>query len=101
GAHGELCGMMAIKAALAARGEARSIVLVPDSAHGTNPASAALLGYRVEAVSARADGTVDPSELDKHLSADVAALMLTNPNTCGLFEGDIVQLAAAIHGAGG
>ena len=60
GAHGELCGMMAIKAALEARGEQRSVVLVPESAHGTNPATAALLGYRVEAVPARADGTVDP-----------------------------------------
>src|SRR5712691_4403129 len=85
GAHGELCGMMAIKAALAARGDQRSVVLVPDSAHGTNPATAALLGYRVEPVAARADGTVDPAEVEKHLSADVAAMMLTNPNTCGLF----------------
>ena len=63
GAHGELSGMMAIKAALAARGERRSVVLVPDSAHGTNPATAALLGYRVEPVPARRDGTVDPAEV--------------------------------------
>ena len=90
GAHGELCGMMAIKAALAARGEARSIVLVPESAHGTNPATAALLGYRVETIPARDDGTVDPEEVKKHLSKDVAAIMLTNPNTCGLFERDVV-----------
>src|SRR6266540_806034 len=83
GAHGELCGLMAIKAALAARSDARSIVLVPESAHGTNPASAALLGYRVETVPARSDGTVDPVEVEKHVSAEVAALMLTNPNTCG------------------
>src|SRR6266508_2992205 len=74
GAHGELCGLMAIKAALAARSDARSIVLVPESAHGTNPASAALLGYRVEAVPARSDGTVDPVEVEKHVSAEVAAL---------------------------
>ena len=100
GAHGELCGMMAIKAALAARGEQRSIVLVPDSAHGTNPATAALLGYRVEAVPARADGTVDPEEVKKHLSSDVAAIMLTNPNTCGLFERDVVAIADAVHAAG-
>ncbi len=93
GAHGELCGMMAIKAALAARGEQRSIVLVPDSAHGTNPATAALLGYRVEAVPARPDGTVDPEEVKKHLSPEVAAIMLTNPNTCGLFERDVVAIA--------
>jgi len=100
GAHGELAGMMAIKAALAARGERRSVVLVPESAHGTNPATAALLGYRVAAVPARADGSVDPAEVEKHLSADVAALMLTNPNTCGLFERDVVAIAEAVHRVG-
>jgi glycine dehydrogenase subunit 2 len=100
GAHGELCGMMAIKAALAARGETRSVVLVPESAHGTNPATAALLGYRVETIPARPDGTVDPEEVRKHLSADVAAIMLTNPNTCGLFERDVVAIADAVHAAG-
>ena len=100
GAHGELCGMMAIKAALEARGEKRSIVLVPESAHGTNPATAALLGYRVETVPARADGTVDPEEVKKQLSPDVAAIMLTNPNTCGLFERDVVAIAEAVHAAG-
>jgi len=100
GAHGELCGLMAIKAALAARGEARSIVLVPESAHGTNPATAALLGYRVETVPARADGTVDPEDVRKRLSLHVAAIMLTNPNTCGLFERDVVAIAEAVHAAG-
>jgi len=100
GAHGELCGMMAIKAALAARGEKRSLVLVPESAHGTNPATAALLGYRIEAVPARADGTVDPAEVKKHLSPEVAAIMLTNPNTCGLFERDVLAIAQAVHAAG-
>ena len=100
GAHGELCGMMAIKAALAARGEQRSVVLVPESAHGTNPATAALLGYRVETIPARADGTVDPAEVKKHLSQDVAAIMLTNPNTCGLFEREVVAIAEAVHGVG-
>jgi glycine dehydrogenase subunit 2 len=100
GAHGELAGMMTIKAALTARGEKRSVVLVPESAHGTNPATAALLGYRVEPVPARADGTVDPAEVEKHLNPDVAAIMLTNPNTCGLFERDIAAIAEAVHGAG-
>ncbi len=100
GAHGELCGMMTIKAALAARGEKRSVVLVPESAHGTNPATAALLGYTVVAVPARADGTVDPAEVTKRLSPEVAAIMLTNPNTCGLFERDIVAIAEAVHLAG-
>src|SRR5215813_13025995 len=100
GAHGELCGMMAIKAALAARGEKRSIVLVPESAHGTNPATAALLGYRVLSVPARADGTVDAEEVKRHLSPEVAAIMLTNPNTCGLFERDVVAIAEAVHAVG-
>src|SRR4051812_49258823 len=101
GAHGELCGMMAIKAALASRGEKRSVVLVPESAHGTNPATAALLGYRVETVPARRDGTVDPQEVKKHLSPEVAAIMLTNPNTCGLFERDVMAIAEAVHAVGG
>ena len=100
GAHGELCGMMAIKAALDARGDKRSIVLVPESAHGTNPATAALLGYRVVDVPARADGTVDPEEVKKLLSPEVAAIMLTNPNTCGLFERDVVAIADAVHAVG-
>src|SRR5437763_1636029 len=101
GAHGELCGIMAIEAALASRGDKRSVVLVPESAHGTNPATAALLGYRVEAVPARPDGTVDPEEVKKHLSPAVAAIMLTNPNTCGLFERDVVAIAEAVHAVGG
>src|SRR5262244_1966742 len=100
GAHGELCGMMAIKAALTARGEKRSIVLVPESAHGTNPATAALLGYRVESVPARTDGTVDPEEVKRHLSPEVAAIMLTNPNTCGLFERGVLAIAQAVHAVG-
>jgi glycine dehydrogenase subunit 2 len=100
GAHGELAGMMAIKAAIEARGEKRSTVLVPESAHGTNPATAALIGYRVVSVPARADGTVDPAEVRARLNSDVAAIMLTNPNTCGLFERDVVEIAAAVHEAG-
>jgi glycine dehydrogenase subunit 2 len=100
GAHGELCGMMAIKAALAARGETRATVLVPESAHGTNPATAALLGYKVVAVPADADGTVRPAAVRERVDGDVAAIMLTNPNTCGLFERDIVAIAEAVHAAG-
>lgn len=101
GAHGELCGMMAIKAALAARGEGhRSTVLVPNSAHGTNPATAALIGFHVASVPARPDGTLDPRDVADHLNADVAAIMLTNPNTCGLFERDVVRIAEAVHEAG-
>ena len=100
GAHGELCGMMAIKAALEARGDKRRTVLVPESAHGTNPATAALLGYGVVNVPARADGTVDSEAVRERLSPDVAAIMLTNPNTCGLFERDVAAIAEAVHAAG-
>ena len=102
GAHGELCGMMAIKAALEARGEGdtRNVVLVPESAHGTNPATAALLGYSVKAIPARKDGTVDPADVKALLDDTVAGIMLTNPNTCGLFERDIIAIADAVHAAG-
>jgi glycine dehydrogenase subunit 2 len=102
GAHGELCGMMAIKAAIAARGEetTRRVVLVPDSAHGTNPASAALVGFSVRAVPADPDGVVNAETVRAALGPDVAAIMLTNPNTCGLFERDIVAIADALHEAG-
>jgi glycine dehydrogenase subunit 2 len=103
GAHGELCGMMAIKAAIIARGEeaTRRIVLVPDSAHGTNPATAALLGFEVKSVPADADGDVHLDAAKALIGPDVAAIMLTNPNTCGLFERDIVEIARAVHEAGG
>lgn len=102
GAHGEFCGMAAIKAALAARGEAhRTRVLVPESAHGTNPATAAALGFTVDAIPANAEGRVDLAAFHAKLGDDVAALMLTNPNTCGLFERDIVTIADAVHQAGG
>jgi len=100
GAHGELCGMMAIKAALAARGEARPVVLVPASAHGTNPATAAELGFTVETIPAAADGTVAAAEVERRLSPRVAAIMLTNPNTCGLFEREVGGIVAAVHAAG-
>src|SRR5687768_16838315 len=104
GAHGELCGMMAIKAALSARGETRSVVLVPVSAHGTNPATAALLGYSVVDVPARDDGTVHLEEVRKLLAeheGQVAAIMLTNPNTCGIFEPEVFEIAETVHAAGG
>jgi glycine cleavage system P protein (glycine dehydrogenase) subunit 2 len=100
GAHGELCGMMAIRAALEARGDTRARVLVPESAHGTNPATAAACGYAVEPIPANARGRVDLAALRGKLGGDVAALMLTNPNTCGLFEDEILEIAAAVHAAG-
>ncbi len=100
GAHGELCGMMIIRAALEARGDPRVRVLVPESAHGTNPTTAAACGYQVDAVPADARGRVDRAALEGKLGPDVAALMLTNPNTCGLFENEIIEIAAAVHRAG-
>jgi glycine dehydrogenase subunit 2 len=100
GAHGELCGIMAVRAALDARGEWRSRVLVPESAHGTNPATAAACGYAVDAVPANARGRVDLAALKAKLGPDVAALMLTNPNTCGLFEDEILDIADAVHAVG-
>lgn len=100
GAHGELCGLMAIRAALQARGDARQVVLCPESAHGTNPATAAFCGYKVEDIPANARGRVDVAALKARLGPDVAAIMLTNPNTCGLFEPDIIEIADAVHAAG-
>ena len=101
GAHGELCGLMAIRAALTERGEPREVVLVPESAHGTNPATAAICGYRTEAIPANDRGRVDLAALKAQLGGQVAAIMITNPNTCGLFEDEILQIADLIHGAGG
>jgi len=100
GAHGELAGIMTIRAALEARGDARRKILVPESAHGTNPASAAACGYAVESIPANARGRVDLAALEAKLDHDVAAIMITNPNTCGLFEPEMIEIAAAIHAAG-
>ena len=83
GAHGELCGLLCIRAALEARGDAREVILVPESAHGTNPATAAFAGYRVENIPATPDGRVDVAALKSRLGPDVAGVMITNPNTCG------------------
>ncbi len=102
GAHGELCGMMAIRAAHEARGEGhRKRVLLPESAHGTNPATAAGVGYLVDPIPANERGRVDLAAFKSKLDADVAGIMITNPNTCGLFENDILEIADAIHAAGG
>ena len=101
GAHGELCGVLCIRAALEARGDAREVILVPESAHGTNPATAAFAGYRVEDIPATADGRVDLEALKARLGPDVAGVMITNPNTCGLFERDMKAISDAVHEAGG
>jgi glycine dehydrogenase subunit 2 len=100
GAHGELAGIMTIRAALEARGDVRKKILVPESAHGTNPATAASCGYAVESIPANARGRVDLAALKAKLDRDVAAIMITNPNTCGLFEPEMIEIAAAIHDAG-
>jgi glycine dehydrogenase subunit 2 len=101
GAHGELCGMLTIRAALEARGERRPRVLVPESAHGTNPATAAACGFTVDPVPGDARGRVDLAAFEAKLGPDVAAVMVTNPNTCGLFENDIRRIADLVHAAGG
>lgn len=102
GAHGELLGMIMIKAHLAKIGQShRNEVIIPDSAHGTNPASAAMCGFKVVEIPSNATGTVDLDALKKVLSSKTAAIMLTNPNTVGLFEKDILQITQAVHEAGG
>jgi glycine dehydrogenase subunit 2 len=101
GAHGELCGILAIRAALEARGDARSVILCPESAHGTNPATAAFAGYAVENIPATSEGRVDLAALIARLGPDVAGVMITNPNTCGLFERDLKTISDAVHAAGG
>ncbi|WP_213980501.1 aminomethyl-transferring glycine dehydrogenase subunit GcvPB [Sphingomonas sp. dw_22] len=102
GAHGELCGVLAIRAALEAKGEGqRKILLVPISAHGTNPASAAFAGFSVEDIPATEDGRVDLEALKARLGPDIAGVMITNPNTCGLFERDMKAISDAVHAAGG
>jgi glycine dehydrogenase subunit 2 len=97
GAHGELTGILLIKKYHESRGSKRHKLLVVDSAHGTNPASAALAGYHIISVKGNADGRTDLDDLAQKLDGDVAALMLTNPNTIGLFEKDIVRIAEMVH----
>lgn len=101
GAHGEFSGILMIKAYHEARGEHRTKVLVPDSAHGTNPASAAMAGYEIVTIPSTEEGLVDLAALKEALSNDVAAFMLTNPNTVGLFEPNIKEIAKLIHEVGG
>lgn len=102
GAHGELTGMMIIKAYHEKRGDTkRTKIIVPDSAHGTNPASAVMAGFDVVEVKSNKDGLVDIESLKSVLSDEIAGLMLTNPNTLGLFEKDIKQIAELIHNCGG
>ncbi|MBO7120283.1 MAG: aminomethyl-transferring glycine dehydrogenase subunit GcvPB [Bacteroidaceae bacterium] len=104
GAHGELTGLMVIRAYHESRGDVRTKVLIPDSAHGTNPASAAVCGLEVVEVKSLADGTVDVEHLRQLLSemgSEVAAMMMTNPNTLGIFEPRVLEITKMIHEAGG
>ncbi len=100
GAHGELTALLMIRAYFADRGESRTRVIVPDSAHGTNPASASMCGYEVVQVKSDARGNIDPQALRQAADERVAALMLTNPNTLGLFEEHITEVEEIIHGCG-
>jgi glycine dehydrogenase subunit 2 len=101
GAHGELTGVMIIKKSFEKKGEKRSQILIPDAAHGTNPASGALCGYQVVTVRSNGEGGVDIDHLRELMTEDVAGLMLTNPNTLGLFERNIEQVAEIVHSRGG
>ncbi|KAF2958067.1 glycine dehydrogenase [Thermotoga sp. Ku-13t] len=101
GAHGELTGMLIVRAYHLSRNDTkRTIALIPDSAHGTNPASAAMAGFEVVELKSTKEGLLDVEELKKHLNDRVAVLMLTNPNTLGLFEKDILEIAKLVHEAG-
>jgi glycine dehydrogenase subunit 2 len=101
GAHGELTGILMIRKALEARGEKREVVLAPDSAHGTNPATATFAGYSAKEIPSANDGTVDLDALDRMMDDTVAALMLTVPNTLGVFEHHILEIAELVHSRGG
>jgi len=101
GAQGELTGILMIRACLADRGNPRRVILIPDSAHGTNPASVTISGYEVKNLKSNSRGCVDMDELDRAMTEDVAGLMLTNPNTLGVFEEQIQEIARRVHSKGG
>jgi glycine dehydrogenase subunit 2 len=101
GAHGEMTGILLLHAYLKTKGNPRKKILIPDSAHGTNPATAAICGYSVENLKSNSRGMVDISALDSQMNEDVAGLMLTNPNTLGLFEQEIDKIAEILHQKGG
>ena len=101
GAHGEFTGILMIRALLETRGNPRKKILVPDSAHGTNPATAAMaVGYVVENIKSNERGVVDLAVLEKAVTEDVAGLMITNPNTVGVFEENIRKICAILHDKG-
>jgi len=100
GAHGELTGILLVRAALEAKGDPRKKILIPDSAHGTNPATARIAGYAVENIPSNDRGMVDTEALARIVDQDVAALMVTNPNTVGVFEENITEIARILHAKG-
>ena len=101
GAHGELAGLLLTRAYHADRGERRTTVLTPDTAHGTNPASVTMAGYELVKVATDERGGVDVDDLRSKVTDDLACMMLTNPNTLGLFDENITEIAAIVHEAGG
>jgi glycine dehydrogenase subunit 2 len=100
GAHGEMTGLLLIRAYLEKQGNARKKVLIPDSAHGTNPATAIIAGYEVENIKSESHGQIDLARLREQVTPDVAALMLTNPSTLGIFEQNIPEIAEILHAQG-
>jgi len=100
GAHGELTGILLIRALLQHRGNPRKKILIPDSAHGTNPATAAIAGYAIENIKSSETGVLDVGALERLVTEDVAALMVTNPNTLGVFEENIIHAAEILHAKG-
>ncbi len=100
GAHGELTGLLLIRGLLESRGDARRVVLIPDSAHGTNPATAAIAGYEVQEIASNRQGMIDTEALRSAVDESTAALMVTNPNTLGIFERDIAEVADLLHERG-
>ena len=100
GAHGEFTGILMVRAYHESKGNARKKIIVPDSAHGTNPATAAVVGYQVANLKSNAEGMVDLAELERMVDEDTAALMLTNPSTIGVFESEISRIAEILHAKG-
>ena len=101
GAHGEFTGMLMIKAYLQNRGEKRTKVLVPDTAHGTNPSSLSMASFQMVGVQSNEKGVIAPKQVAQHMDEGVAAIMVTNPNTLGLFEEHLKEVAEIVHGKGG
>src|ERR1700734_2541864 len=100
GAHGEFTGILLVRAYHESKGNPRKKILIPDSAHGTNPATAAVCGYEVANLKSNAQGMVDIAELERMVDEDTAALMLTNPSTIGVFESEIHKIADILHAKG-